>query len=117
MNYKGQYAPSDLLDPVDYQWHPIEQFKKQLDSKSFVTFAKEEEKGEKKRDYPPGWLDPKSITEDDLDRVFVMASNDGTRLAPITYVVKFETSKVFRKSILDYVASVGLDLAHKLIIC
>lgn len=114
MNYKGQYAPSDLLDPVNYQWQPIEEFKKKLDTTSFATFVEEEKE---QRDYPPGWLDPASITDEELDEVFVLASNDGTRLAPITYVVKFETSKAFRKSILDYVASVGLELAHKLVIC
>ncbi|KAG1205500.1 hypothetical protein G6F35_011595 [Rhizopus arrhizus] len=39
MNYKGQYEPSDLLDPLDYTWHPIEKFKKEFKHKKFITFV------------------------------------------------------------------------------
>lgn len=109
MNYKGHYSPSDLLDPVSYQWYPIQDFKSKLDETSFVTFD------QTKRDYPPGWLDPKSVKQEDLENVFVLIG-DG-RIAPILYVVKFKTSKSFKKNILDYVCSVGLELAHKMIIC
>lgn len=110
MNYKGKYSPSDLLDPVSYEWHPLEDFKSRLDETSFVTFDVQT-----KRDYPPGWLDPKNVKENDLENVFVLIG-DG-RIAPIECIVKFKTSKSFKKSILDYVCSVGLELAHKMIIC
>jgi arginine-tRNA-protein transferase len=112
MNYKGQYHPSDLLDPIDYQWHPIEQFRKKFDQEklSFVTFT-----DSKKRDYPPGWTDPKEITEKDLNQVFVYAGEE--RVVPVHYLVKFDKSESFRKSVKDYVCSVGLELAHKMIIC
>ncbi|KAI7889687.1 arginine-tRNA-protein transferase [Mucor mucedo] len=109
MNYKGKYSPSDLLDPVSYKWYPIENFKSKLDETSFVTFDPIE------RDYPPGWLDPKSLKEKELENVFVLIG-DG-RIAPIIHIVKFRTSKSFKKNILDYVCSVGLELAHKMIIC
>lgn len=109
MNYKGQYSPSDLLDPVSYHWYPIEDFKPKLDETSFVTFD------QTKRDYPPGWLDPKSVSNQDLKNVLVLIG-DG-RVASITDIVKFQTSKSFKKSILDYICSVGLELAHKMIIC
>jgi arginine-tRNA-protein transferase len=112
MNYKGQYQPSDLLDPIDYTWHPIQDFKSKFEQgESFVTFSDPISK----RDYPPGWEDPKSITEDDLEKVFVMVGQ--ARIAPITCIVKFESSVKFRKTIIDYVCSVGLELAHKIIIC
>jgi arginine-tRNA-protein transferase len=111
MNYKGQYHPSDLLDPVDYQWHPIEQFRKKFDQEklSFVTF------NDKKRDYPPGWMDRKDITEDDLNQVFLYAGKE--RIVPINYLVKFHESTEFRGSIMDYICSVGIELAHKMVIC
>ncbi|CEP12212.1 hypothetical protein [Parasitella parasitica] len=112
MNYKGQYQPSDLLDPMDYTWYPIQNFKTEFDQgKSFVTFTHPIPS----RDYPPGWEDPNSITDDDLQKVFVLIGQ--ARIAPITCIVKFESSAKFRKTIMDYVCSVGLELAHRMIIC
>ncbi|KAL9559386.1 hypothetical protein MBANPS3_000461 [Mucor bainieri] len=112
MNYKGQYQPSDLLDPIDYTWHPIQDFKAKFDQGvSFVTFTDPAPS----RNYPPGWVDPASITEDDLEKVFVMVGQG--RIAPVTCIVKFESSVKFKKTIVDYVCSVGLELAHKIIIC
>ncbi|KAL7321112.1 Arginyl-tRNA--protein transferase 1 [Mucor circinelloides] len=112
MNYKGQYQPSDLLDPVDYTWHPIQDFKAKFDQgASFVTFTDPAPS----RNYPPGWIDPTSITEDDMEKVFVMVGQG--RIAPITFIVKYESSAKFKKTIVDYVCSVGLELAHKIIIC
>ncbi|KAI8645332.1 arginine-tRNA-protein transferase [Parasitella parasitica] len=112
MNYKGQYKPSDLLDPMDYTWHSITDFKAEFDQgKSFITFTDPIPS----RDYPPGWKDPNSITDDDLEKVFVMIGQ--AKIAPVTYIVKSESSAKFRKTIMDYVCSVGLELAHKMIIC
>jgi arginine-tRNA-protein transferase len=110
MNYKGKYSPSDLLDPISYEWRPIEEFKTKLDTTSFVTFSEIPN-----RDYPPGWIDPKSITDKDFEKILVLIG--GGKVAPLTYIIKFETSKSFRKNITDYVCSVGLDIAHKIIIC
>lgn len=110
MNYKGNYAPSDLLDPISYTWRPIEEFKPKLDETSFVTFDEIPN-----RNFPPGWVNPKTITQEDYEKVFVLAGEE--RIVPVIYVVKFETSKTFKKSITDYVCSVGLDLAQKMIIC
>ncbi|KAI9357831.1 arginine-tRNA-protein transferase [Pilaira anomala] len=110
MNYKGQYAPSDLLDPVSYEWHPIEEFKKKLETEKFVTFSKKEASG-----CPPGWLNPKKLTEKDFEDVYVLVG-DG-KIAPVIYIVKFNSSSSFKKNITDYVCSVGLELAHKMILC
>ncbi|KAI8066115.1 arginine-tRNA-protein transferase [Thamnidium elegans] len=109
MNYKGQYAPSDLLDPVNYQWYPIDQFKKKFETEKFVTFD------DTKRTGPPGWLNPTKVTKKELENVFILVG-DG-QIAPIIYVVKFQTSSTFKKSITDYVCSVGLELAHKMVLC
>lgn len=111
MNYKGQYTPSDLLDPVNYQWYPIDQFKKKFETEKFVTF----DDTAKKRTGPPGWLDPAKVTKKELENVFILVG-DG-QIAPIIYIVKFQTSSVFKKSIMDYVCSVGLELAHKMVLC
>ncbi|KAI8362799.1 arginine-tRNA-protein transferase [Blakeslea trispora] len=111
MNYKGNYSPSDLLDPIDYTWHPIETFKEQLDHQSFVSFVQET----KKRDWPAGWVDPALVeTEEVLDKTYVMIGQG--RIAPVNCLVQFEKPQ-FRKTILDYIAAVGITLAEKLIIC
>lgn len=113
MNYKGLYHPSDLLDPVDYQWRPIEQFKKKFDQEklSFVTFTN----SAKQRDYPPGWLDSKEITKEDLNKVFVYAGEQ--QIVPVHYLVQFNKSEKFKKNIMNYICAVGLELAHKMVIC
>ncbi len=110
MNYKGKYSPSDLLDPISYEWKPIEKFKEKLDSTSFVTFHEIPN-----RNYPPGWINPKSIRQEDYEKVLVLVGSG--RVAPLTYIVKFETSASFKKNVTDYICSVGLDLAYKIIIC
>ncbi|KAI9486987.1 MAG: arginine-tRNA-protein transferase [Benjaminiella poitrasii] len=113
MNYKGQYQPSDLLDPLDYSWHPIEEFKEKMDreEKNFVSFSNS---SNKKRDYPAGWIDPTSITKDDLEHIFIFI--DQGRIAPLKYIVQFESSSKFRRTMLDYICSVGLELARKMFI-
>ncbi|KAI8356570.1 arginine-tRNA-protein transferase [Choanephora cucurbitarum] len=113
MNYKGRYAPSDLLDPIDYTWHPIETFKSQLDHQSFVSFV-QEKPGE--RSWPAGWVDPALVeTEKVTDQVFVMIGEG--RIAPVNCLVKFDASSRFKKEILDYIAAVGIPLAQKMILC
>lgn len=109
MNYKGQYAPSDLLDPVSYEWHPIEEFKKKFETEKFVTFSKKE------LGYPPGWFNPNKLTDKDYEDVYVLIG-DG-KIAPVIYIVNFKSSSSFKQIITDYVCSVGLELAHKMIIC
>lgn len=39
MKYKGDYAPSYLLDPEDYSLHPIEEYRPFLDNHTYVSFA------------------------------------------------------------------------------
>lgn len=108
MSYKGQYLPSDLLDPLDYTWHPIQDFKKEFDKgTSFVSFSST---ASEKRTYPAGWLDPKLITDKSLEKIYVLLNE---RAIPLLYFISLTDSKSL---LLDYVSSVGLDLAYKLII-
>lgn len=39
MRYKGDYAPSYLLDPEEYTWHPLEGCKAMLDRVRYASFA------------------------------------------------------------------------------
>jgi arginyl-tRNA---protein transferase len=38
MRYKGQYAPSFLLCPAAYSWHPIEKCRELLDKEKYSEF-------------------------------------------------------------------------------
>ncbi|KAI8968857.1 arginine-tRNA-protein transferase [Mycotypha africana] len=118
MNYKGQYQPSDLLDPVDYTWHPLKDFVTRFDQgQSFVTFHADgnNDSGQERRTYPPGWQDPSTLTDDMLEKVFVLVGQ--ARMAPVTFLVQFESSLAFTQKIKDYVCSVGIELAQKFILC
>jgi arginyl-tRNA---protein transferase len=43
MRYKGDYTPQHMLDPVSYNWDPLDdEIKKRLDSRKFVSLALEQ---------------------------------------------------------------------------
>ena len=46
MRYKGDYAPSYLLDPEEYTWHPLEECKPLLDKFRYASFAHPEHSAE-----------------------------------------------------------------------
>ena len=37
MRYKGDYRPQEVLDPMSYHWHPLDDFKPKLDQTKFVS--------------------------------------------------------------------------------
>lgn len=39
MRYKGEYAPSYLLDPEEYTWHPLEECRSLLEKYHYAAFA------------------------------------------------------------------------------
>ncbi|KAL7749519.1 Arginyl-tRNA--protein transferase 1 [Sorochytrium milnesiophthora] len=39
MVYKGQFKPSELLDPIVFEWVPLESVRQQLDSTQFTSFV------------------------------------------------------------------------------
>ncbi|KAI8981485.1 arginine-tRNA-protein transferase [Pilobolus umbonatus] len=112
MNYKGTYHPSDLLDPINYQWYPLDDFKKQLEDKPFVTYANV---NPAKIGYTVGWEDPSKITTAIMKEVYILVGNE--RIAPVTCIVSYSSSPKFKQGIKDYVCAVGIDLAKKLILC
>ncbi|KAF7725056.1 Arginyl-tRNA--protein transferase 1 [Apophysomyces ossiformis] len=102
MNYKGTYLPSDLLDPVTYQWFPIENCKKKLDKDKFVIFSDAPEPPE---DIPAGWMDPNDVTTDDLENVLAFVS--GGMVAPVVALERYKSSAKFRNTIREYISAVG----------
>ncbi|CAO3667288.1 unnamed protein product [Rhizopus stolonifer] len=108
MNYKGHYEPSDLLDPVDYSWHSIEKFKKELKKHQFVTFSKGS--NNKKN----GWLDSKEVTQQVLSTVDVYIGN-GSKL-PAKELLELINDSRIKEFLVDYVCAVGLKLASDMMI-
>jgi len=39
MRYKGEYIPSELLDPLSFEWYPLETCKRLLDQHRFAVFS------------------------------------------------------------------------------
>ncbi|KAI9760245.1 MAG: hypothetical protein M4579_001758 [Chaenotheca gracillima] len=43
MRYKGDYHPQRILDPVSYEWHPLDGgFRRRLDSHKYVSMTEDE---------------------------------------------------------------------------
>ncbi|KAI8391164.1 arginine-tRNA-protein transferase [Radiomyces spectabilis] len=114
MNYKGQYQPSYLLDPLAYQWFPLAEYQKLLDTRSFVSLARPD-KEDADPGVPPGWLDPGSLTREDLKKVLLLV--EGGMVAPAVSVTSHTESSKLWKAIKEYVAAVGLQLSERMIIC
>lgn len=75
MRYKGQYKPSELLDPVSYEWYPLELCQPLLDQDKFFTFADMAiVERLKKFKIAPGTLDPGRLPEFDMAKIRLVTS-------------------------------------------
>jgi hypothetical protein len=61
MRYKAQYKPSELLDPVAYQWVPLDACVPLLDEKKYTTFLPPADGTSKK-----GGDKPEKVTDAEL---------------------------------------------------
>lgn len=133
MKYKAKYHPSELLDPETNDWYSfadvcnplLDQYKYAVFSdpaKSSSPITKSNSSGSSSTvtettldsALPSGWMDPASIRKKDMEQVLILAGK--SQVVPVTMLVKFDESKEFRDEIKEYVASLGLDLAHRLIV-
>lgn len=39
MNYKAKFGPSDLCDPISYEWRPLSEWISKLDESKFYSFS------------------------------------------------------------------------------
>lgn len=118
MKYKGQFKPSELLDPVTYEWYPIEDCKPKLDRCKFVVFSDQS----RPRGVPPGWLDPNQVTANDLNQVVLKLGQDTTHddtIVPLPSILRF-LDDAERKSLLadvrEFIAAVGRELSKRLVL-
>jgi len=95
MRYKGQYVPSELLDPMDYSWHPIQTCLAQLDKQPYVVFSGSQ-----------------SVSKDELSELpHLRFLNDG-RLVPWSVVRMYAPISDLK----EYVSLVGRSLARKMVV-
>ncbi|KAI8344486.1 arginine-tRNA-protein transferase [Chlamydoabsidia padenii] len=117
MKYKAKYHPSELLDPESYDWYSfVDTCQPLLDQYKYAVFSNPVKSSTPISDntLPSGWMDPTLIRKKDLEQVLILAGN--SQVVPVTLLVKYEESKEFRDEIKDYVASIGLELAHRMIL-
>ncbi|KAI9028268.1 arginine-tRNA-protein transferase [Phycomyces nitens] len=112
MNYKGQFQPSYLLDPMLYTWYPIKQCQERLDKHRFVVFSNPGD--HKPAKVSPGWLDPDSLQDSDLEGVLLLLNN--YQLVPVTKTLMWKRSLKLRQNIKEYVAAVGHTMAKRLLV-
>ncbi|RIA89300.1 arginine-tRNA-protein transferase [Glomus cerebriforme] len=119
MKYKGQYKPSDLLDPETYEWYPFDQCAALLDKHKYVSFANpptDSEESDSDSDYtyepPPGMLDPEKITENDIKIVKVYYNGIIRHFYDIPFLKNNENIK---NTLKEYFAAVGKELAERMV--
>ncbi len=95
MQYKGQYVPSELLDAVDYSWHPIQECLPKLDKQAYVVFSASE-----------------PVQQDETSELpHVRFLSDGA-LAPWLVVRHFAPAGELK----TYIRLVGRPLARKMVV-
>jgi hypothetical protein len=111
MTYKATYKPSSLLDPVTYEWHPIEQFIDRLKDQKFVTFADAAVVERlQQRDLQPGTLEVSALSEFDLAKIRILRKNGWEYYGEAAQDLSAEDNTQVR----EYVATVGMHVAKNM---
>ncbi|KAF0500582.1 arginine-tRNA--protein transferase 1 [Gigaspora margarita] len=124
MSYKGQYKPSDLLDPETYEWHPFENCTRLLNQYKYVSFANppsdvqsanHETSGQCAENIDlssPGMLDPNKVTDDAIKDMLVYIGGAVKRFNSVPYLNQFGEKSLLK----EYYAAVGPELAKKMVL-
>ncbi|CAI2164004.1 17242_t:CDS:10 [Funneliformis geosporum] len=121
MKYKGQYKPSDLLDPETYEWYSYDRCAALLDKHKYVSFANppNDEESNNNTDEsddslsPPGMLDPETVTDDDIKSVQLYYNNTIKRLNELP---NWKSKENLKYSVKEYFAAVGKELAETMVL-
>ncbi|CAG8548936.1 15742_t:CDS:10 [Funneliformis caledonium] len=121
MKYKGQYKPSDLLDPETYEWYSFDRCVALLDKHKYVSFANppngEESNNntDESDDYltPPGMLDPETVTDDDIKNVQLYFDNTIKRLNELP---NWKNKENLKNRVKEYFAAVRKEMAETIVL-
>eukprot|EP00123_Amoebidium_parasiticum_P014415 comp22491_c0_seq2/m.33941 comp22491_c0_seq2/g.33941 ORF comp22491_c0_seq2/g.33941 comp22491_c0_seq2/m.33941 type:complete len:112 (-) comp22491_c0_seq2:460-795(-) len=109
MKYKVNYIPSDLLDPVTYQWVPASKCVPLLDMNKYCRFITEEEAANHHGENE--WSDPSKV---DTNNVLMV---EGRSVMPFSYYQQvFECEPETIQNVLQFSWLVGSDLAYRMLL-
>ncbi|RHZ50559.1 hypothetical protein Glove_495g22 [Diversispora epigaea] len=124
MKYKGQYKPSDLLDPETYEWHPIERCRSLLDKYKYVSFDNppdkvNDNKGKEKSDdknvnLSSRILDPKNVTYDEVENIKVSINETVVQFKSVAPYLANSSGII--EHLKQYYTAVGPELAKKMVL-
>ncbi|PKC00054.1 arginine-tRNA--protein transferase 1 [Rhizophagus irregularis] len=126
MKYKGQYKPSDLLDPETYEWYSFDKCSALLDKHNYVSFANppnppnpptenNKEYDSDDDDYvdepPPGMLDPEKVSDKDIETIKVNYKGIIKQFGDIPEL----KNDGIKNRMKEYYAAVGKELAERMV--
>ncbi|CAH1759216.1 13095_t:CDS:10 [Entrophospora sp. SA101] len=106
MKYKEQYKPSYLLDPVTYEWYPIEKFTPQFEKTKFVTFSNISTSNTSLK----SMLDPRKVTDNDISDLKLFINGE-----IIPFRSSFIKSTIIKNKLKNFYAAVGRELAIRMV--
>ncbi|CAG8647263.1 13564_t:CDS:10, partial [Dentiscutata heterogama] len=122
MSYKGQYKPSDLLDPETYEWYSFEHCAHLLNQYKYVSFANPPSNAQSANhetsrqcaeniDLPlPGMLDPNKVIDDEIKDMLVYFGGAVKHFNSVPYFNHFSKKYLLK----EYYAAIGSELAKKM---
>ncbi|PCH41274.1 hypothetical protein WOLCODRAFT_100182 [Wolfiporia cocos MD-104 SS10] len=119
MRYKGQYAPSYLVDPEEYTWHPLEKCIPLLEKYRYVSFAHPDDglEGSPHHDAMDNDdADGADCSEEELEDIMALKSVRGGSavVQPVTAASEWRKSSV-KIAVSTMVRSLGPKLAEEVI--
>ncbi|GBB98030.1 hypothetical protein RclHR1_03120015 [Rhizophagus clarus] len=120
MKYKGQYKPSDLLDPETYEWYPFNKCSALLDKYRYVSFANPPTEDNKEYDSdtdylsepPPGMLDPEKVSDEDIKTINVYFNGSIRQFGGIP---DLKDDDFIKYKLKEYYGAVGKELAGRMV--
>ncbi|KAF9498470.1 hypothetical protein BDN71DRAFT_1443310 [Pleurotus eryngii] len=116
MRYKGEYSPSFLVDPENYEWYPLETCVKFLSKNRYACFSSPEHSTS---DPPPEYIEdaePDPIPTEDLAQInIVRAARRGQVMVEPINEARCWSSEDARSLILHCIHGLGTGLSKEVI--
>jgi hypothetical protein len=98
-----------------HEWYPYDQCASLLDKHNYVSFANPSTTNDdnNKSDPPPGMLDPRKVTDDDIKNVKIYYDKTVKCFKDFPY---FQKNEGVKDTVKDYFSAVGKELAETMIL-
>ncbi|ORY05452.1 hypothetical protein K493DRAFT_275064 [Basidiobolus meristosporus CBS 931.73] len=111
MRYKGEYKPSELLDPISHGWARLDKCISLLDKSRYTRFIPDAQGSyddESGTDIAPGMLDPEEIPDQELEDMIVYTAGNFINASILARFIPEA-----KADIKQHVAAVGIELAKR----